>query len=225
MPFLRQAAAVAWKDLRVELRSREIIYTMVFFAAMLVLVCSFAFVGKVESPSDLAAGVLWISVAFSGTIGLGRAFDREREGNTMRALLLAPSDRSAIFLGKAVGVVVFMAIVEIVTVPIVGLLFGASLAKAHWLALLLLLATIGYAVVGSVFAGMLLRTRAREVLLPVILFPILTPALVAGTKGTAALLLERAAMGEAWFWMKFLLVFDVIFLVVSLWVFESLVIE
>lgn len=223
--FMRHAAAVAWKDLRVELRSREVVYTSVFFAAMIVLLCSFAFVEKVQSAADLSAGILWISVTFSGTLGLGRAFDRERDGNTMRALLLSPAPRGAIFLGKAAGVAVFMLIVVAVVVPLTGLMFGAPLAKNPLLlAGLLILAVIGFAVVGACFAGMLLKVRAREVLLPVVLYPILVPMLLAGTKGTAAAW-GAATMGEAMFWLKFLAVFDAIFLVVSLWAFESLVVE
>jgi heme exporter protein B len=226
MRFLRHVAAVAWKDLRVELRTREILSTMVFFATMLVLICSFAFVDKVPSVGDMASGVLWIAVAFSGTIGLSRAFERELHGGTMRALLLSPADRGAVLLGKAVGVAVVMLIVEAVVVPLLGLLVGAPIEREPILLIvILLLATIGFAVVGSVFAGMLLPTRAREVLLAVVLFPVVTPALVAGIKGTAAIWAEPALTDQAMFWIKFLLVFDALFLAVSLWAFEAVVVE
>jgi len=224
MGFVRHAAMVAWKDLRIELRTREILSTTVFFAVMLVLVCSFAFVEKVTSIGDLASAILWISVAFSGTLGLGRAFDRELHGQTMRALLLAPAERGSIFLGKAAGVVVTMLVVEAVVVPLVGFLFGAPVDHDPLvLVAVLVLVTIGFAVVGSVFAGMLLPTRARDVLLAVTLYPVVTPALIAGIKGTAAI--WTAALPEAYFWIKFLVVFDAIFLAVSLWSFESLVVE
>ncbi len=226
MAFLRHAWAVAWKDLRVELRTREILSTMVFFAAMIVIVCSFAFVEKVPSIGDLASGVLWVAVAFSGTIALQRAFEREREGQTIRGLLLAPSERSAIFLGKALGVTVYMAVVEVVVLFLVAVLFGAPVVRdLPLVAAVVVLATIGFALVGSVFAGMLLRTRARELLLPVLLYPVITPALIAGTKGTATLWATTPGLAEAYFWIKFLAVFDAVFLVVSLWAFESLVVE
>ena len=226
MRFFRHVAAVAWKDLRVELRTREILSTMVFFAAMLVLICSFAFVEKVPSVADMASGILWIAVAFSGTVGLQRAFERELHGSTMRALLLSPADRGAVLMGKSVGVISVMLIVEAVVVPLLALLVGAPVDRSpHLLALLLLLVTIGFAVVGSVFAGMLLPTRAREVLLAVILYPVVTPALIAGIKGTAAIWADPPLLPQALFWIKFLLVFDAIFLVVSLWAFESLVVE
>lgn len=226
MRFLRHVAAVAWKDLRVELRTREILSTMVFFATMLVLICSFAFVDKVPSIGDMASGILWIAVAFSGTIGLSRAFERELAGGTMRALLLSPADRGAVLLGKAVGVAAVMAIVEAVVVPLLALLVGAPIDREPLLlVLILLLATIGFAVVGSVFAGMLLPTRAREVLLAVVLFPVVTPALVAGIKGTAAIWADPSLTDQALFWMKFLVVFDAIFIAVSLWAFEAVVVE
>jgi heme exporter protein B len=224
MGFLRHAGMVAWKDLRIELRTREILSTTVFFAVMIVLVCSFAFVEKVPSIGDLASSILWISVTFSGTLGLGRAFDRELAGHTMRALLLAPSERGAIFLGKAVGIVVTMLIVEAVVVPLIGFLFSAPIEKnVVPMIALLVLVTVGFAVVGSVFAGMLLPTRGRDVLLAVTLYPVVTPALIAGIKGTAALWI--GVLPEAYFWIKFMVVFDAIFLAVSLWSFESLVVE
>jgi heme exporter protein CcmB len=225
--LLRQVATLAGKDLRVELRSREILYTMVFFAAIVVLVFSFAFVREGSPVGDVATGILWIAVAFSGTLGLSRAFDCEREHDTMRGLLLAPVPRAAIFMGKAVGIVVFMVVTEAVVVPLVGVLFRAELLARRPLDLVvvLLLATVGFAVVGSVFAAMLLRSRSRDVLLPVVLYPVLVPLLIAGTKATAALLETTPDLEVYSYWLRFLLVYDAIFAVVALWVFESLVIE
>jgi heme exporter protein CcmB len=244
MSFLRHAALLAWKDLRVEFRTREILYFMLFFAAVVVLIFSFAFISPGqenlgEAPigdgagprnfdvlPNIAGGILWIAVAFSGTLGLGRAFDREREGDTMRALLLTPVDRGAVFLGKAMGIALFMLIVEAGVVPMVALLFNAPIgARPLELAALLGLATIGFATVGSVFAAMLMRSRAREVLLAVMLYPIVIPALIAGTKGTSAIWMDPAELAVAHFWIKFLLVFDAIFIMVALWAFESLVVE
>ncbi|MSP17463.1 MAG: hypothetical protein EXR73_12800 [Myxococcales bacterium] len=226
MGFVRAAALVAAKDLRVELRTREVVYTMTFFAALLMVLFSFAFSQGGQVLPEAAGGILWAAVAFSGTLGLARAFEREREGDTMRGLLLSPADRGAIFLGKAAGLCVYMLIVEAVAVPLVAILFGAPvLERPLELAALLILATIGFAVVGSVFAAMLLRTRSRETLLPVILYPIVLPALIAGVKGTAALWQGSRALPQAHFWLLFLLVFDAIFLAVALWAFESLVVE
>jgi heme exporter protein CcmB len=249
MAFLRHAALLAWKDLRVELRTREIIYFMLFFAAVVVLIFSFAFVapggeelGGGQANTDLAlaaaaaknrailpsmaGGILWVAVALSGTLGLSRAFEREREHDTMRALLMAPADRGAVFLGKALGIAVYMTLVEAAVVPLVALLFRAPVdSHPLELAALLVLATIGFATVGCVFAGMLMRSRAREVLLAVMLYPVIIPALIAGTKGTSAIWMDPPELGVAHFWIKFLAVFDAIFALTALWAFESLVVE
>jgi len=224
--FLRQVSTLVGKDLRVEFRSREIIYTMAFFAAMVVLIFSFAFVKEGIAVGEVVPGILWAAIAFGGTLGLSRAFDREREADTMRALLMSPASRTAIFLSKAIGIAVFIVIVEIVVVPMVALLFDAKLFRdPHLLIATLLLGTFGFAVVGSVFAAMLLRTRSRDVLLPVTLYPILVPLLIAGTKSTSALLEPSPHYSAVYFWLQFLLVYDAIFVVVALGTFESLVIE
>jgi heme exporter protein CcmB len=248
MSVLAQAGRIAWKDLTIEWRTREIVYTMIFFAAVIVLVFSFAFVspggegpsggllgitpgGKPdglprEIPANVAGGILWIAVTLAGTLGLSRAFDREREHGTMRALLLSPASRSAIFLGKALGIVIFMVAVVVIVTPLAALMFGAPIAAAPGeLALLLVLASIGFATAGVVFAAMLMRSRAREMLLPVMLYPVIIPALIAGVKGTAALWMDPPELAVAHFWLKFLAVFDVIFIMVALWAFESLVVE
>lgn len=234
--MLRHAAAIAWKDLRVELRSKEIVTTTLFFAVMVVLISTFAYVEKEDivqmTPlvvvqhvfGDPSASILWIALTFAGMLGLGRAFEREREHDTLRALLLAPIDRAAIFLGKATGVTVSVLLVAAVVVPLVGLFYQAPLGRGFGiLVLLIVLASIGFAVVGSTFAAMLLRARMREVLLPVLVYPILVPALIAGAKGTTGL--WSGLDQVAWFWTKFLLVYDAIFIAVALWAFESLVVE
>lgn len=224
--FFRHVGALAWKDLLVEFRSREILYTMVLFAAMIVLIFSFAFVKEGEAVGDVSSGILWIAVLFSGTLGLSRAFGRERESDTMRGLLLSPAPRAALFLGKSVGIAVFIFVTELVVVPMVAFLFDAPLFRDPVpLMLTLLLANIGFAVVGSVFAGMLLRARSRDVLLPIVLYPILVPMMIAATKSTGALVAAVPEPAVAWFWIKFLVVFDALFVTVSLWSFESLVIE
>ncbi|HVK75269.1 MAG TPA: heme exporter protein CcmB [Kofleriaceae bacterium] len=223
MNLFRLVGAVVAKDLRVELRSREILYTMAFFAAVVVVISSFAFVKEQRALRDAVPGVMWGAVLFAGTIGLGRAFDREREGDTMRALLLTPAPRLAVFLGKTVTVATLILAVELIVVPLTLLLFNLDLgAGAAHLVLVLVLGAIGFAVVGTVFAAMLLRVRSRDVLLPVVLYPILIPMFMAGTKATAAIL---GASEDVWFWTQFLTVYDAIFLVVSLWTFEALVIE
>jgi heme exporter protein CcmB len=196
----------------------------VFFAALVVLLFAFAFTREGLSDLEAVAGVVWIAVALTGTLGLNRAMDREREWNTLRALLLAPIDRSAIYVGKLVGITIFMLLAEVVAVPLVALFFGSGLLEhAGMLALLLALGTLGYAAVGSLFAAMLVRARGRDVLLGILLYPVVLPVLLAGTRATQALLAVPADMDTAWFWARLIFIFDVVFMTVALWVYEPLI--
>jgi heme exporter protein B len=226
MSLLRQAGRVAWKDLRIELRSKEIVMTMVFFATLLVVIYSFAFPRDPRAVRGAVPGMLWVALAFTGTIALGRAFDRERENDTMRALLLAPIPRLAVFLGKAIAMTALVLAVAVICVPLLAVWLNAPLLDYPGeLALVVVLGAIGIAFVGSVFAATLLKVRSRDVLLPVILYPLLVPLFVAGTKCTASLVAEIPNLEVAWFWIQFLGIYDAVFLVLSLWTFESLVIE
>jgi heme exporter protein CcmB len=223
---LRLAALVLWKDLIVEWRSREIISMMLFFAVMVVLIFSFAFLSEGRATGDAVAGIVWSATAFSGTLGLSRAADREREGGALRALLLSPAPRAGLYLGKWASIVILMVVTEIVVVALSALLFSSPLG-AHLLELcaLLVLGTIGYAAVGALFALLLGRARSRDVLLAVILYPLIVPVIIAGSKGTSALLETVPTLDVAHYWIRFLVVFDAIFLTLALWVFEPLAVE
>lgn len=227
---MSQFARVAWivmqKDLTIEIRSREIISTTVFFALSCVLVFAFALVREGRTVVDAAAGILWIAIAFSGTLALGRTFERERYTDTLRALMLAPADRPAIYVGKLLAVVAMLAATELLLVPLVALLFQAGLlGQPLWLAALLATGTIGFAAVGTLFAAMLVRARTRDVLLPVLLYPITIPVIIGGVRGTAALVADTPDIAMAQFWVALLFFFDVVFVVLSLWTFEPLMTE
>jgi heme exporter protein B len=224
--FIRVAWLVLQKDLTVEIRSREIVSTTVFFAISCVLVFAFALVKDGRTVVDAAAGILWIAIAFSGTLALGRTFERERYTDTLRALMLAPADRPAIYVGKLVAIVAMMLAVQVVLVPLVALLFQAGLLAAPLLLGAILLAgTLGFAAVGTLFAAMLVRARSRDVLLPVLLYPITIPVIIGGVRGTVALVGEPPDLAMAQFWIALLLFFDVVFVTLSLWTFEPLMTE
>ncbi|HLL25216.1 MAG TPA: heme exporter protein CcmB [Kofleriaceae bacterium] len=227
MSLFRQAGRVAWKDLRIELRSKEIIFTMVFFGALLVVVNTLAFPRDIRLVRGAAPGMLWAVMAFVGTIGLGRAFDRERENDTMRALLLSPAPRLAIFLGKALGICGLVLAMTVVVVLGLSIFLDLPDLVAHPLPLgcALLLGSIGFANVGTVFAATLLKVRSRDVLLPVIVYPLLFPVFMAGIYATDFLIQEKPNLDAAWYWISLLGIYDAAFLVVSVWTFESLVIE
>jgi heme exporter protein B len=226
MSLLQQAGRVAWKDLRIELRSKEIVYTMVFFGALIVVVFTFGFPRDIRLARAAAPGMLWVAIAFAGTIALGRAFDRERENDTMRALLLSPAPRLAIFLGKAIGIVALILAVTVVCVALLSLLLDVAF-MTHPLPLLtvLVLGAIGLANVGTVFAATLLKVRSRDVLFPVIVYPLLIPMFFMGTMATEQLVAAKPNLDAAWYWIGMLGIYDAVFLVVSVWTFESLVIE
>jgi heme exporter protein B len=224
--FFRVAALVMRKDLTVEVRSREIIYTTIFFAVSCVLVFAFALVKEGRPLEDAAAGIMWISVAFAGTLALGRTFERERHAETLRALMLAPTSRPAIYVGKLLGIVLLLVVVEAVLVPLVGLMFHAPIANSPFrLTALLVLGTIGFSAVGTLFAAMLVRARSRDVMLPILLYPITIPVIIAGVRGTAALFEPVPAVDLADMWMALLVFFDIVFVTLALWTFEPLMTE
>ena len=226
LSMARHALRIAWKDLQIELRSREILYTMAFFGALLVVIFAIAFPLDMRAVRGSLPGMLWTAIAFTGTIGLGRAFDRERENDTMRALLLAPVPRLAVFLGKAIATALLVLAVAVVCAPLLAVFLNVPLfAYPLPLVLIVVLGAVGIATTGSVFAATLLKVRSRDVLLPVILYPLLVPLFVAGTSCTAALVAEVPNFEAAWYWIEFLGIYDAAFLVLSVWVFESLVIE
>ena len=223
MSFLRTVWLVTRKDLLIEFRSREILYTAAFFAVSCVLVFSFGFVDEGRAVEGAAPGILWIAIAFSGTLALGRTFERERQSETLRALLIAPVDRPALYVAKFAGVIILLCGVEAVVVPLVGLLFNAPLTAAPFtFAALLFAGTVGFAAVGTLFAAMLVRTRSRDVLLPVLLYPITVPVIIAGVRGIAALFQPEPDVSVACAWLSILISFDVVFITLGLWTFEPL---
>jgi heme exporter protein B len=223
--FWRVVWIIARKDLAIEARSRELINTTLFFALSCVIVFAVSFVR--EGPlGDAAAGILWVAILFSGTLALGRTFERERYGDTLRALMLAPGARPAIYIGKLTGILALLFATEIVVVPLVALLFQAKLFETPVLmGALLVFGTIGFASVGTLFAAMLARARSRDVLLPILLYPVTIPVMIAGVRGTGALLDATPQLDMARLWIMLLVSFDVVFLTLSLWTFESVMIE
>jgi heme exporter protein CcmB len=221
--FTKTAFLVLKKDLAIEVKSGEIVYTTSFFAVACVLIFAMAFVREGEPVEGAGTGILWIAVLFAGNLALGRTFERERYSETVRALLLAPAPRAAIYVGKLLGIILVMLGIEILLVPMVAFLFHTPFfSRPLILAMLLLFGTVGFASVGTLFAAMLVRSRSRDVMLPILLYPITVPVIIAGVLGTSALLSNPAndAMARLWMWM--LISFDAVFVTLSLWTFEPL---
>ena len=217
---------VARKDALVELRSRELALTTRFFAVVAVLVFAFAFVHDGRAPVDAPAGILWVTTLFAGTLALARTFDREHANQTLPALLAAPADRAAIYAGKVLGMLALLGAVLAVVVPLVALLFQAAFWRIPWLfAALVAAGVLGLVAVGSLFAAMLVRTRTRDVLLPVLLYPMVVPVLLAGVRGTAALVQATPDRAVATMWLSILVSYDAVFLTLALWVFDAVTAE
>ncbi len=222
MSMLRQTLLLIGKDVTLELRARELLYATCLFGVLVVLVFAFS-LGPEQPPASVISAVLWVAMALAGTVGLGRAFEREREGDTLGALLLSPVSRVAVYVSKLVAMVLLMSVVELVSVLLVALIFHAQLAGiALPLALLVIAGSIGFGAVAALFGAGLGRAGARELLLPILVYPLTIPVLIAGTRGTT-LLLVGDPDGTASFWLKFMVVFDAVFLSLGTWLFEPLV--
>jgi heme exporter protein B len=225
MEVLKQTALLLGKDLRLELRRRESLLTMFFFGALLLFVFHFSFDLPPDRVADLAPGLLWLSFLFTGTLGLAQLFNSERENHCLDALLISPLDRAAFFLAKTGFNLVLMVLVEIVVIPLFWILF--NLPAWHLLPrlfLVTLLGTVGFCALGTLLAAMTLRARARELLLPLVLFPLMIPVILATIRCMESVL-RTGALGDAVPWLRLLLGFDVIFLTVGVlifdWVIES----
>jgi heme exporter protein B len=213
MSFFNAVGAIVWKDIRAELRTKDIFSSMFVFALLAVIIFNFAFELRVPDMTMVAPGIIWVAITFAGTLGLNRAFVIEQDKGSLAGLLLAPIDRSAIYFGKMLSSLLFMLIVEIILLPLVMVFFNLPLLTWQHL-LVLLLGTYGFAAVGTVFSAMAVNTRAREVLLPILLFPVVLPVLIAGVKMTGALL-DGESFSSLTNWLRLIVVYDVGFTIVA----------
>jgi heme exporter protein B len=221
--FFRQVLAIVAKDIAAELHTREMVSAMLVFAVLALLVFSFALDLGGAMARAAAPGVLWATVAFAGTLGLSRSLAREQQTGCMDGLLLAPMDRSAIFLGKALGNLAFIGIVEAVLLPLFSALFDTPLLRPGVL-VVTALGTVGYAAVGTLLAAIAINTRAREVMLPVLLLPLAIPVLIAAVQATSWLV-EGGTFAEVGGWVRLLVAYDLIIFAVSVLTFGYVVEE
>jgi heme exporter protein B len=211
---------VAWKDLLIERRSKETLNALLFFSLALLFTFQFALGPDRERLAAVLPGLLWLGFILSGVLGLGRAFLVERENDCWEALLLAPGDKSAIYVGKLLGSLLLMAVVETLVLALFVVFFDVDLGPAlPGLILVIALGTVGIAAVGTLFAAMTAQVRARELLFPVLLLPVLVPVLLGTVKATEALLL-REPLGAVSHWLKLLAAADVVYLAVGVLTFD-----
>ncbi len=222
MRFLSPIGVLVWKDILLELRSRELVVSVLVFGLVVAVVFNFALNATPQRATALAPGILWVTFAFSGIMAMNRAFVREREQGGLEGLLLTPVSRDAIFLGKAAASFVFMLLVEAVLTPVFAGLLNFSAASVT-LVLTIVLATLGFALVGTLFSAISVQTRSREILLPVLFFPVILPVLVGAVESTKQAMGGETIVGLS-HWLPLLGAFDAVFLVICPWGF-SLVVE
>jgi len=221
--LLGKVFAILWKDILSELRTRDIATSVLVFALLVIVVFNFAFEPGTEQNELAASGILWVAFTFAGVLSLGRSFILEKENGCIEGLMLCPVDRDIVYLGKMLGNLVFMLIVEAIVFPIFLMLFDLPLFTPS-LGLIALLATIGFVSVGTLFSALAVNTRAREIMLPILFFPIVTPLIIAAVKASG-IVLEGGLWGDISSWLLILAAFDVIFLVASATVFGFVVEE
>ncbi|MBP6179863.1 MAG: heme exporter protein CcmB [Anaerolineales bacterium] len=221
--FLKATLAIVQKDLAAEFRSRELLSAMLVFSLLVIIIFNFALELDIKTRQSVTAGVLWTTFAFAGTLGLNRSMAVEKDRGCMDGLLLAPVDRAVIYFGKGISNLAFMLIVEVIVLPVYSLLYNVNLFQPTLLGVILL-GSIGYTAVGTLLSTMTVQTRTRDVLLPILLFPIAIPVLLSAVKASGGIL-TGAEFSEILTPLNILIVYDVIFIAVAYMVFDAVVEE
>ncbi|HZS77652.1 MAG TPA: heme exporter protein CcmB [Ktedonobacteraceae bacterium] len=220
MIFFSQVLAILWKDIRCELRSRQTWMGMGMFALLVLVIFNFAFDLRADNKAAIAPGALWVAFVFASLLGLGRTIAAERERGSMDRLLLCPVDRKAIYLAKLLGNLLFIGVVELVALPVFAALFNIPLFGAFLP--IVLLGTIGIAAIGTLFSAMAAATSARELLLPLLVFPLIVPVVIGAVRATGSLMAPSFNEPP---WLGLIAAFDVIFLSASMLMFEFVIEE
>ena len=222
--FLGPVLLVAWKDIMLELRSRDVVVSSLVFAVLVVVVLNFALDVTPQTVDILAPGVMWVAFAFAGVLAMSRAFAREKDRGSLEGLLLCPVSRDSIYFGKMLSIFAFMVVVEALLLPVFAVLFDFS-AFSFTLIGVILLATLGFAIVGTLFSAIAVHTRSREIILPVLFFPVVAPVIIGAVEtSTGAIGSSANAIGVGR-WLQLIGVFNVVFLVVCPWVFSQIMEE
>ncbi len=221
--YLNAVRAVIWKDLTAEWRTRENLSAMLVFSLLVILIFNFALELDIQAQETLSAGVLWATFIFAGTIGLNRSMAVEKDRGCLDGMLLAPIDRSVIYFGKAIGNLIFMLLVEIIVLPVYSFLYQVPVFQPGFL-LVVLLGSIGYVAVGTLLATMVIQVRTRDILLPILLFPLTLPVIIAAVKASQGFL-QMLPLEDIAAWLNLLIVYDLIFTSLAFMVFDYVVEE
>jgi heme exporter protein B len=219
--YFRAVAAIIRKDLSTEFRSRELLSAVLIFALLVILIFNFALELDVKTRNSVTSGVLWVTFAFAGSIGLNRSMAVEKDRGCLEGLLLAPVDRSAIYFGKSISNFIFMLIIEVIVLPLYSVLYNINLFRPGLL-IVIVLGSIGYVAVGTLLSSMAIQARTRDVLLPILLFPVAIPVLIAAVKACNGFL-QGSDLTEIIPWLNLLIAYDVIFIAIAFMVFDYIV--
>jgi len=218
--YFKKVGAIVWKDIVIELRTKEMITSMLVFSILVIVIFNFAFDPGSSALKESAPGILWVAFCFAGMLGLSRSFVAESEKNCLQGMMLCPVDRSAIYLGKMLGNFIFMTVIELLTLPVFFVFFDIPVTdKTPIIFLIVGLGTLGFVTVGTIVSAMSVNTKAREVLLPILLFPLIVPILIASVKSTGKIL-DGKTLADISGWVELVAGFDIIFLVVCFLTFE-----
>ena len=223
MSFLSKAIAITWKDALSEMRTKEIVFSVLIFTFLVIVTFNFAFGASQETMRLVAPGILWVTFTFAGILSLNRSFIPEKEDGCLEGLMACPISREVIYVGKVLGSLLFLLIIEIIALPIFALLFNLPLLSAQFVTITFL-ATVGFVAVGTLFSALAVNTKAREMVLPILFLPVVVPIIISAVKASGL-----ALAGESWSglssWLQIIGAFDAIFLVVSFWVFAFVIEE
>ncbi len=223
MSFWRKAIVIAWKDILSEMRTREIVSSVLVFAILVMVIFNFAFGSRQQTIDLVAPGILWVTFAFAGVLSLNRSFILEKEENCLEGLMACPVSREVIYVGKMLGSLLFLLLVEAMVLPIFALLFNVAVFSLQLVAITFL-TTLGFVAVGTLFSALAVNTKAREMVLPILFLPIVVPIIIAAVSASGL-----ALSGEPWSslssWLAIIVAFDVIFLVASFLVFTFVIEE
>ncbi len=223
MRFLSKALAIAWKDVLSEMRTKETVSSVLVFTLLVIVTFNFAFSAGQETMNLVAPGILWVTFAFAGVLSLNRAFILEKEESCLEGLMACPVSRETIYVDKLLGSLLFMLIIEAITLPIFALLFNLAVLSPQIITITFL-TTVGFVAVGILFSAMAVNTRAREMVLPILFLPIVAPIII-GAVSASGLALAGEDWGSLASWLGIIVAFDVIFLVVSYLIFAFVIEE
>jgi len=226
MRYASQCWTIATKDLRSEFRTKESLNAAIAFA--LVVLVLFSFTADITNPEliyEMSGGLLWLVYAFAGTLVLNRSFARELPNDALDVLIASPAPGSAIFLGKAVANYLLLLLIELICLPIFGILYNVRWERnIPWLVAVILLATWGMTVIGTAFSALTVNLRLRELMLPTLIYPMLIPALMAAMRLSTVLISGEAITGNDWIWFRLLIGFDIIFTSLALLLVEVILV-